>query len=150
MIEHLLIMIVVWRWCNIFYSCMMWIVIKRWLCKFCECWFKIFRMLWRCVILWRCSVLFDYWCDNFLMMWRSIVFWRCWNNVGLRCKVFNGRWWDRCNSFDHLWFKHFSNDLHVSWFTPNDSIESIVIVGSVFDDSFETFECKLNMKINTN
>lgn len=120
--------------CHIFHSCMMWFVFICWFYIFCEffSWFKIFWMLWWCIVLWNwilwCCKLFNYGCNNFLMMWCYVFcFW-------LRCIIF---YW--CNMFNQMfWFVHLFYDLNIGWFASYYCIESIVLIGCVVDSSFET------------
>lgn len=138
------VMIIMWRWCYIFHSCVVWLIVICWLYEFVNSWLEIFRMLWRCVILRWNGILFDNWCDNFLMNWRPKIlwiwiFWRRWNDVWLRCEVFDRCSWNWCYGLNYFRLIDFFNDFHVSWLTSNNSVKSIFVIGSVLDNTFETF-----------
>lgn len=130
-------MIVMRCWLHIFYRRVRLISIC-WLHKFRDFsnGLKVLWMFWWRIIL-RRNKLFDYWRNNFLVHWRCVQFRWWWNDcLWLLCVVFDR--FERCNMLNIFWFVNLFDHLYIGWLTSHHSIESILIIGSVFDNSFET------------
>lgn len=128
-------------WCHIFHGRMMWLVLVGGLHEFGDFFngLEEFRMLRRRIvlwnwILWRSELLDCYGCNEFLMHWRHVL--GCNNGFWLRGEVFHRSHW--CDVLNQFGFVHLLNDFHVGWLATHNSIESIVLVGCILNDSLET------------